>query len=54
MKKEELAFLNQMVDSIEKATIKLEESYEDKEFEKFNQAKKLILNIQRRISEILK
>ena len=51
--KEDVSFLNQLVKSLEEALLKLEESYEKKDYENFNMAKKFILQIQNKISEII-
>lgn len=51
--KEDVSFLNQLVKSLEEALVKLEESYEKKDYENFNMSKKFILQIQNKISEII-
>jgi mevalonate kinase len=54
MKKEEIAFLKKIVDSIEEAAEKLEEAYEKKDVDSFNSAKKFMLIVQRRLKEEVK
>ncbi len=52
--KEGISFLNQMIKSLEEAELKLEEAYERKDYEKLNQAKRFMIEIQGKISEALK
>lgn len=54
MEKEDISFLNQLVTSLEEARLKLEESYNKKDHEKFNKSRKLVLELQKKISEILR
>lgn len=54
MEKGDLEFLNQLVDSIQEAGDKLEKAYDKKDYEKFDKIKKFILQVQRKISEVLK
>ena len=54
MEKGDLEFLSQLVDSIQEAGDKLEKAYDKKDYEKFDKTKKFILQIQRKISEVLK
>lgn len=54
MKTEEIQFLSQLVSSLEDAEKNLARSYEKRDYEKFNQAKKIMLRIQKEISEIIK
>jgi len=54
MRKEETQFLNQLVKSLEDAEKNLRKSYEKRDYEKFNQSKKIMLKIQKEISEIIK
>ncbi len=53
MKKEGVELLGQMIKSLEDASDALDESYNRNDFQKFNKAKKLVLQIQDKISEIL-
>ncbi|MCK4552641.1 hypothetical protein KAT80_00360 [Candidatus Pacearchaeota archaeon] len=53
IKKEDIMFLNQLVKTLEKAELKLEEAYDKKDYEIFNNMKKLIMQIQKKISELL-
>lgn len=54
MEKEDTQFLIQLVNSLEDAEEKLEEANEKKDYEGFRKTKKLMMNIQRQISEILR
>ncbi len=54
MKKEEIPFLNQLVKSLEEAELKLENTYEKKNYEEFNKSKKFVLKIQEQISDMIK
>jgi len=51
--KEEIIFLNQLIKSLEETELKLEEYYEKEDVDNFNGAKKMILNIQKKISEVV-
>ncbi|MBU2562117.1 MAG: hypothetical protein KKF68_00450 [Nanoarchaeota archaeon] len=51
MKKEEISFLNQLVQTLNEAIFKLEEYYEQKEYENFLNTKKFIFHLQKKISE---
>ena len=52
--KEEVTFLNQLVKTLEEAESKLEQAYEKRNHENFNRLKKLILQVQKKISEVIK
>ena len=52
--KEEITFLNQLVKTLEEAESKLEQAYEKRNHENFNRLKKLILQVQKKISEVIK
>jgi len=54
MKTEDIQFLNQLIKSLEDAEKNLAKSYEKKDYDKFNQSKKIMLQIQKEISEIIK
>ncbi|VVB82358.1 Uncharacterised protein [uncultured archaeon] len=54
MKRDEVLFLNQLIKSLEDAEKRLEISYKRKEYENFNQSKKIMLRMQEEISEIIK
>lgn len=54
MKKEDIPILNQMMKSLEEAASKLERCYERKDYNKFNETKKFIMQIQKTISGMLK
>ncbi len=52
MKKEDVLFLNQLVNSLDEACVNLERSYKRGNADRFNKSKKLMLKIQREISDI--
>tara|TARA_Y100000310_G_C20672609_1_gene811149 strand:- start:990 stop:1175 length:186 start_codon:yes stop_codon:yes gene_type:complete len=52
--KEELSLLNHMTESLEESVLKLKEYYGKKDYERFNTTKKFILNISKKISEMIK
>lgn len=54
IKEGEIPLLNKLVRGLEEAQLRLEESYEKKDYENFEKAKKAILQTQRKISEIVK
>ena len=54
MKKEDISFLNQLLTSLEQSAKKLEEYYKKRDYNNFNQSKKIMLKIQGEISEIIK
>lgn len=51
--KEDIMFLNQLVNALEEAELKLEEAYEEKNYEIFDNMKKLIMQIQSKISGVV-
>jgi uncharacterized ferredoxin-like protein len=54
VKKEESLFLNQLVNSLEEASEKLAKYYDKRDADNFNKSKKIMLKIQKEISEIIK
>ena len=52
--KEEVFFLNQLVKSLEESELKLEEYYNKKDYENFNNLKKLMISVSNKISEVIK
>jgi hypothetical protein len=54
MKKEDIPLLSQLVKTLEETESKLEESYNKKDSDSFNNSKKFMLGIQKQISKILK
>jgi hypothetical protein len=54
MKKEEIQFLKQLINSLEEAGLNLEKAYEKKDYENFNKSKKIMLRIQKEISDKIK
>ena len=51
---QQLQFLAQLVDNIEKSTVILEKAYKDNDGEDFQKSKKYILEIQGKIAEVLR
>jgi hypothetical protein len=54
MKRDEILFLNQLVKSLSESEEKLEEAYGKRQYENFNNVKKVMLRIQNEISKIIK
>ena len=54
MERVDIGLLGQLVNSLEEARVELEKSYNKKNPERFEKAKKFILQIQRKISEEIK
>lgn len=54
VKKEDLPLLNQLIESLEETVDGLEGYYLDKDFKNFNQSKKFMLEIQKKINRMLK
>ena len=54
MKKGDITTLNQLVKTLEQLESKLEEDYQKKDSENFNNSKKRMLEIQKQISKIIK
>jgi len=54
LSRDNIILLNQLVKSLEKAGLKLEEDYEKKDQENLSKTKKFILRIQTKIAEIVK
>ena len=54
MKKEDIPVLSQLVKTLEEIELKLEEAYDKKDSDSFNNLKKLMLKIQKQISRVLK
>lgn len=54
MEKREIQYIAQLINMLEKAEVKLEKSHNEKNIDEFNNLKKFILQIQRKISEVLK
>lgn len=52
--REEVFFLNQLVKSLEESELKLEEYYNKKDYENFNNLKKLMISVSTKISEVIK
>ena len=46
-------YLMQMIKSLEEAGTKLEESYKTRDYDRFNKSKKMLLEIQKKVEEIL-
>jgi len=54
MKKEDIPFLNQLVDALEEGGEKFEEAYKKRDSEKFNRIKSFMLKVNKKISEVVK
>lgn len=54
MKREDLTFLHQLIRSREESCIKLEDTYKRKKQDSFNELKKLVFQINKKIAEIVK
>ena len=52
--KEEISFLNHLIKSFEESGLKLEEYYIKKDYENFKNIKKFMMEMQKKISEIVK
>jgi len=50
---EGVTFLNHLINALEESELKLEEAYDKKDYENFNRTKKMMLQIQKKISEIV-
>ncbi len=53
MKKEDVFFLMQIIDSLEDAEKRLEREYRKKNYNQFNKIRKAMMQIQEEISEII-
>ena len=53
MKKEDIPILNQLVRSLEEADIKLEEAHKNNDANSFARAKKLMVQVQTKIDELV-
>jgi len=54
MEKREIQYIAQLINTLEQTEIKLEKYSREKNTNEFNNVKKFILQIQRKISEVLK
>lgn len=54
LKKEDLPFLEQLVQSMIEGEIKLERAFQKKDNKEFDSIKKLMMELQRKISDIVK
>ena len=54
LSKEKIYFLNQLITSLGEAESKLEEHYNKKDHENFNNSKKFMISISKKISETVK
>ena len=54
MKREEISFLVQLVRSLEGAEAEMENAYSFGDYEKFNRMRKFIIEINKKISEVLR
>ena len=53
LSKEDVLLLRHLADSMDEAMSGLRESYEKKDFEGFNKIKRLMMGLQKKISEVL-
>ena len=53
LQRDEITFLNQLVKSLEEAESSLENAKNTNDYEKFNKSKRMMLHIQKKISDIL-
>ncbi|MBU3906655.1 MAG: hypothetical protein KKA64_00200 [Nanoarchaeota archaeon] len=53
MRKEDVSFLNQLARSMEETALNLERFYKKEDVMNMNKSKRLILQLQRKISEVL-
>lgn len=53
IKNEDISLLSQLIDSVKLASEELEKSFEKKDIEEFNRARKEILKFQMQINEVL-
>ena len=51
---EDLPFLKQLIDSLEESLAKLEEYFGKKDYENYNKSRRLIIDLQKKISNIIK
>ena len=54
MKKEDIPLLDQLIKSLEEGALKLEEAFERKDSEDFIRIKKFMIQIQKKIAEVIK
>jgi hypothetical protein len=54
MKREEVLFLNQLIKSLEEAERSMEKAYSRRDSLNFNKSKRIMLRIQKEISEMTK
>ena len=54
MDKENISFLSQLIKSLEEAESNLEKAYKKGDIENFNKSKRIMLRIQKEISDIIK
>ena len=54
IQKREIQYIAQLITTLEQAEVKLEKFYNEKNTDEFNNVKRFILQIQRKISEVLK
>ncbi|MEK6758093.1 MAG: hypothetical protein AABX88_03100 [Nanoarchaeota archaeon] len=54
MKKEDIPFLKQLVDTLEETILDLEKAFEKGDYKEYNHSRRFIIKIQKKISEIIK
>ncbi|MFH1586008.1 MAG: hypothetical protein ABIB79_04530 [archaeon] len=53
MRKEDIMFISQLVETLEQAELKLEEFHKNKDYTNFKRAKILITQVYKKINEVL-
>lgn len=51
--RKDILFVNQLIDSLEEASEKLEEAYRKKDHEAFHKTRKFMLEIQKKVYEVV-
>ncbi len=54
MNKEDILFLNQLINSLEEAEKNMAKAYEKRNYDRFNKSKKIMIRIQNEISNKIK
>jgi hypothetical protein len=52
VEKRKIEFLEQLIEALEKAAVKLEQDYRKKDYASYSNTRKFILNVQKKISEV--
>jgi len=54
MIKEDIPFLNQLVDALEESLLVLEKDFERSDYKEYNESRLFIIKLQKKISEVVK